>query len=347
MKTIFKLILMLLIVGNYASAQKTENKNPAEKKKNITQTYELNTNEKVSLNNKFGDIKINTWSENKIKVDIVIEVSARTEAKAIKIIDGIVIKHNKADGLVTFKTLIDRSYEGGNSIHYDDNGNGASISKTTTTTISKNSKTTVKLDCDDNASYSGNSQSMSINYTVYLPSSTKMKIRNEFGNTIIDDYAGALDIGNEYGNLTAGILSSESNEIVIEYGNADIKSLVNPDFKIGYGNCDIATINGNGEMHFDYSSDITLGFGKDIGNLKITNGYSAMEITVNENANATFIINTSYGNVRSKNKALEIKTDKDDDEDGCCNFTKKHEGKIGNGTAKINIKSDYGSIKFR
>jgi hypothetical protein len=349
MKTIFKLALILLLAGNNATAQNTNNKNDIEKKKNITQTYELAASDKVSLSNKFGDIKINTWTENKIKVDIEIEVSAKTEAKAVKIIDGIVIKHSKSDGLVSFKTVIDQSYGGGNSVHYDDDGNGASISKTISTTTSKSSKSNEKCDCDDNYNYSynGNSQSMRINYTVYLPSQTKMKLRNEFGNTTIDNYAGALDLVNEYGNLTAGILSSEANEIAIEYGNADIKSLINPDFKIGYGNCDIATINGNGEMHFDYSSDITLGFGKDIGNVKMTNGYSTMEITVDERANASFMINSSYGNVKSKNKALEIKTDKDDDEDGCCNFTKKHEAKIGNGTAKISINNDYGSIKFR
>ncbi len=348
MKTIFKLALLLLIVNNSAKAQNTYNKNDVEKKKSITQTYDLSGSDRVSLNNKFGDIKINTWKENKIKVDVEIEVSAKTEAKAIKIIDGIIIKHSKNDGLITFKTVIDQSYEGGNSVHYDDNGNGASISKTISTTTSKSNKNNEKCDCDDkyNYSYNGNSQSMRINYTVYLPSSTKMKLRNEFGNTTFDNYEGALDLVNEYGNLTAGILSNESNEIAIEYGNADIKSLINPDFKIGYGNCDIATINGNGEMHFDYSSDITLGFGKDIGNLKVTNGYSTMEITVNENANASFMINSSYGNVKSKNKSLEIKTDKDD-EDECCNFTKKHEGKIGNGTAKISIKNDYGTIKFR
>jgi hypothetical protein len=348
MKTIFKLIFILLIAGNNVIAQNTNNKSDIEKKKSITQTYELSAGDRVSLSNKFGDIKINTWTENKIKVDIEIEVSAKTEAKAIKIIDGIVVKHSKNDGLVTFKTIVEQSYGGGNSVHYDDNGNGASISKTISTTTSKSTKNNEKCDCDDNYNYSynGNSQSMRINYTVYLPSSTKMKLRNEFGNTNIDDYKGALDIVNEYGNLAAGVLSNEGNEIAIEYGNADIKSLINPDFKIGYGNCDIATINGSGEMHFDYSSDITLGFGKNIGNLKVTNGYSTMEITVNENANATFVINSSYGNVKSKNKALEIKTDKDD-EDDCCNFTKKHEGKIGNGTAKISIKNDYGSIKFR
>jgi hypothetical protein len=346
MKIIFKLILVLLIGGNSVSAQKADNKNDIEKKKNITQTYELSGSDRVSLSNKFGDIKIKTWTENKIKVDIEIEVSARTEAKAIKIIDGIAIKHSKNAGLVSFKTVIDDSYGGGNSVHYDDEGNGASISKTISTTTSKNSKTNEKFDDKYNYSYNGNSQSMSINYTVYLPTSTKMKLRNEFGNTHIDDYAGALDIVNEYGNLEAGILSNGTNEIAIEYGNAEIKSLINPDFKIGYGNCEIATINGTGEMHFDYSSDVTLGFGKDIGNLKITNGYSTMEMTVNENANATFLINSSYGNVKSKNKAIEIKTDKDDD-DGCCNFTKKNEAKIGSGTAKISIENDYGSIKFR
>ena len=256
MKTIFKLPLLLLAIGITVNVY---SQNETQKKKSISQSYELSNADKVSLSNKFGDIKINTWAENKIKVDIEIEVSAKSEAKAIKIIDGITVRHSKNAGLVTFKTIIDQQNGGGNSIHYDEDGDGASVSKKISKTVSNKTTASTNSDCNctdnDNYSYNGNSQSMQINYTVYLPKDTKMKLRNEFGNTTIGDYAGELDILNEYGNLTAGNLKNELNEISIEYGNADIQSLTNPDFKIGYGNCDIATINGTGEMRFDYASD--------------------------------------------------------------------------------------------
>ncbi len=352
MKTIFKhikFVMLLLLVSCYTNAQTSVKENDYEKTKKFTQTYDLTSNDKVSLNNQFGEIKIITWAEKKVKVDVDIEVGAKTEEKATRILDGITIKHNKNNGLVSFKTKIEESSNYSNT----SSNSSSTITKVNTKTSVKKTTTkngeTVNIVGNDencNCNYGNNSQSMKINYTVYLPTTTTLKIYNEFGNTTIDDYEGALTINNEYGNLVAGILSNKENEVSIEYGNAEIKSLTNPDLKIGYGNCDIATIAGKGEMRFEYAGDVTIGLGKDVGDLKINNDYSTLEITVSENANASFIVNSSYGDVKNKNEILNLKTEKDDN-DNCCNFTKKHEGKIGNGTAKIKIDNEYGKIKFR
>lgn len=352
----------MLLVSCSTNAQTSVKENDYQKTKKFTQTYDLESSDKVSLSNQFGNIKIITWADKKIKVDVDIEVVAKTDARATKILEGITIKHSKNDGLVSFKTIIE---ENGN---YNNNSNVTSTktgikgnTKTSTTTSIKTSATvitktnkdgeteTVNIVGDDencNCNYKNNSQSMKINYTVYLPATTTLKIYNEFGNTTIDDYKGVLTINNEYGNFNAGVLSNDNNEINIEYGNADIKSLKNPDLKIEYGNCDIGNIIGSGQLTFEYSSDVTIGLSKDIGDLKITNDYSTIEITVNENANASFVVKSSYGDVKNKNKALILINEKEED-DACCNFTKKHEGKMGTGAAKIKITNEYGKVKFR
>jgi hypothetical protein len=342
MKTVFKSLYyftLFLLVCLHTSAQNAVKEKEYEKTKNVSQSYSLSNSDKVYINNQFGNVKVNTWADTKIKVDVEIVVSAKTEARATKIIDGIVIKHDKTDGLVTFKTKIDET----TNTMYDENSN-----TTTKTVNTKNGKTVNKSGDDENCNcnYGKNSQSMKINYTVFMPATTTMKLYNSFGNILLSNYEGALDIKNEYGNLVAGNLSNASNEISIEYGNAEIKSLNNPDFKIGYGNCDIETISGKGEMHFDYSGDVSIGLGKDIGDLRISNDYSTLEVTVNENANASVVVNSSYGEVKNKNKNLILKTEQED-ESSCCNFTKKHEGKIGAGIAKIKIDNEYGKIKFR
>jgi hypothetical protein len=344
MKLIFKhieLCILFFCISITSFCQTSVKENDFLKTKKFTETYDLNKSDKASISNKFGNIKIITWKDNKIKVDVEIEVSAKTEARAIKVIDGINVKHNKSEGLVSFKTKIDETT----------NSYTSTKTNTTTTTkkvTTKNGETVDNVGEEENCNcnYSKNSQSMKINYTVYLPSITSLKLYNEFGNTVLQDYDGSLTIINEYGNLTAGKLTNENNEISVEYGNAEILSLMAPDFKIGYGNCDISNIVGNGTLNFDYCSDVSIGVNKETGDLKIGNDYSTMEINVNENANAAFTIKSSYGDVKSKNKALELKTEKDDDE-GCCNFTKKHEGKIGNGKAKIKIDNEYGKVKFR
>lgn len=365
MKTIFKhtkFLMLLLLVSCTTSAQTSVKENDYEKSKKFTQTYDLENNDKVSLSNQFGNIKIITWADKKIKVDVDIEVTAKTEAKATKIIDGINIKHSKKDGLVCFNTKIEEkaNYNNISNVTSTKTGTKTNI-KTNTTTTTKTSATvitktnkngeteTVNIVGDDdncNCNYKNNSQSMKINYTVYLPASTTLKMYNEFGNTFIEDYDGILTTNNEYGNFTASILTNKENEIVVEYGNAEIKTLTSPDIKISYGNCDITNVIGSGQLEFAYSSDVSIGVSKNVGDIKIINEYSTIEIAVNENTNASFLIKSSYGDVKNKNKNFALKTEKEED-DECCNFTKKYEGKIGTGASKIEIDNDYGKVKFR
>jgi hypothetical protein len=336
MKTIFKLALMLLIAGNNANAQNAYNQNEIEKKKSITQTYDLSGSDRVSLNNKFGDIKINTWAENKVKVDVEIEVNAKTEDKANKMLDGITISHSKANGQVVFKTKMEGNL-------YTGNMNGSDCGNCDNDNEESNSKGKSK------EGKKWNNQSMKINYTVYLPASTTLKMYNEFGNMNLPNYAGALDARNKFGNFIAENLSNAGNEILVEFGSADIKSITKPELTVKFGNCDLANVVGNGILNFEFSGDVNIILDKSVGDLKIKNSYSEIELTLNENTNASFDVKSSYGEVKNKNKNLSMKSDEDEEDEhkGCCDFTKNHRGTIGNGTAKININNSYGKVKFR
>jgi hypothetical protein len=333
MKTIFKLAIMLLIAVNNVNAQNTYNQGEIEKKKSITQTYDLSASDRVSLNNKFGDIKINTWAESNVKVDVEIVVNAKTEDKANKMLEGITIVHSKTNGQVIFKTKMEGNLYTGNMNGGDyDNGDEDSNNKGK----SKESK-------------KWNNQSMKINYTVYLPINTTLKLYNEFGNMNLPNYTGAIDARNKFGNFTAENLSNVGNEILVEFGSADIKSITKPELTVKFGNCDLANVVGNGILNFEFSGDVNIMLDKSVGDLKIKNSYSEIELTLNENTNASFDVKSSYGEVKNKNKNLSMKSDEDEEDDhkGCCDFTKNHKGTIGNGTAKININNSYGKVKFR
>jgi Putative adhesin len=191
---------------------------------------------------------------------------------------------------------------------------------------------------------------MEVNYTVYLPATTTLKLYNEFGNTTLGNYEGMLELHNKFGNVKAEELTASASEILVEFGNADIKSISKPDLTVKFGNCDLANVIGNGEMKFEFCGDVNISIDKNIGDVKIKNSYSNIELTANENTNATFAIKSSYGDVKNKSKFIVMKSDDDDDKDddrGCCDFTKNYEAKIGNGTSKININNSYGKIKFR
>ena len=49
------------------------------KQKNIKKTYSVNSNAGIDIDNKYGNISISTWDEDKIDIDITIKVNGPNE----------------------------------------------------------------------------------------------------------------------------------------------------------------------------------------------------------------------------------------------------------------------------
>lgn len=62
----------------------------------------------------------------------------------------------------------------------------------------------------------------SIDYTVKAPSSLNIDINNQFGDVFIDEWKGNAIIEVAYGNLTAGKLMAEDNDITLEFSKGSI-----------------------------------------------------------------------------------------------------------------------------
>jgi len=91
-------------------------------------------------------------------------------------------------------------------------------------------------------------QKFSIDYTVNIPSDKNLKVSNKYGNTILNELnaSGAFNI--QYGNFTANQLnapSSESMNLVLAYGKADIGSSNDMDIEVKYSTMNIG---GTGDL---------------------------------------------------------------------------------------------------
>ena len=75
-----------------------------EKTKTYTKSYPLSGSDKVSLENQFGEMKINTWDKNEIRVDVKIVTKGSTDEIAQKIMDNIEIEDSKTGSGVSFET---------------------------------------------------------------------------------------------------------------------------------------------------------------------------------------------------------------------------------------------------
>ena len=191
----FKTILgmALLFITVQATAQKKEEKTEKKryehfKERTISKTYSASGNT-LNINNSFGNVTVTTWDRNEIKVDIHIEASSTDKELADKMFENIDVTESKDGSEIKFKT---------------------------TTSKNKNSNYNCK-NCKS---------SMSINYTVQIPSNNTLKIENSFGAIKLPDYNGSVSLSSKFGSLTAGNLP-KTEKLLVEFGKATLKNVNN------------------------------------------------------------------------------------------------------------------------
>ena len=77
-----------------------------EKKRTISKTYTVGADDRLSIENSFGNITVTTWDKNEIQVDIEIGVRASTDEKAQRMMDQITVSDNQGGKDISFKTNI-------------------------------------------------------------------------------------------------------------------------------------------------------------------------------------------------------------------------------------------------
>jgi hypothetical protein len=247
-----------------------------------------------------------TWTNNEVKVDV--EIIAKTkssgqEDQLQRILDGITIEDGKSGDGVYFKT---------------------------------------KIDIHNNKSKKEENTQMEINYIVHLPASNPLKLRTQFGNTIVPDYSGPADIESKFGNLTAGNLSN-IKELSVQFGKADIESISNCKFSIGYSSFSVKKLSGDIDARFEFSDGVELNLDNNLKSFKLYNNYSTIKLIVGKDLSADFDFETHFGEFKNKS-AFDIKEEKEKDSEWRSpRFDYHYTGKSGNGTIKVTVKSNFGT----
>jgi hypothetical protein len=278
-----------------------------EKKKNYSKSYSLSGNEKVNINNQFGEVKINTWTKNEVKVDVTVTVKANTDEKAQSLLDNITIEDSKDGEGVSFKTSLGKEENKG------DNKN--------------------------------NHQSMEINYEVNMPAASPLNLQNQFGKSFVPDMSGPLEITQKFGDLVAGNLPN-IKELHVEFGSALVESISNCKVVIKFSKAEIKKMNGSIKGNFEFCGKVKLSLDNNVTDFNLNNSYSEIEIAVASSFGGDFEIHTNFGEFKNSS-SLSLKEDKDEDnENHGIRFDKDFNGKSGNGACKVKIKSSFGTIKL-
>jgi hypothetical protein len=279
-----------------------------EKTKNYSKSYSINGTDKITLNNQFGDMKINTWDKNEIKVDVIIVAKGNTEEIAQRILDNIYIEDNKSGSGVSFNTKM------------------------------KNDK--MNWNNDNKKEYK--ETGMKIDYTVFMPSGNYLSATNQFGPMTIPDFRGPVNLTSKFGSLTAGKLN-DVKEIDIEFGEARIESVNGGKITIKFSKADIHNVNGNVEARIEFCDKLKLGVDNNAKDLNIRSSYSTLYLNAASNLSSNIEIKTSFGDFSNKT-SFNIKKEGDDDEKYGPKFDKQFSGTAGSGANKLKVKSDFGEV---
>lgn len=290
--------------------------------KTFSKSFTVDRSDKINLNNQFGSITIKTWNKNEIKVDADIKAYAKTDNEAQKLLDDVVITATKTGDLVTYKTTMGER-----------NGNwGSSV---------KNGKTIWRRE-------------VKTHYVVYMPASNALTASQQYGNIIMDDFAGPTSLKVQYGNLTAGNLSNANNYISIQYGKGSVKDMGGANIKHQYGGgITIGNVVGNLDLNAQYTS-VNIASVKGVANIKhqygggTTIGSVSGAMNVNTQyapikigtLKANFTSRAQYGKVIIEN----IEDGKDVDVDA--QYSSVSLGFSTNYSADFDVRTNYGSFNY-
>ncbi|SDI22549.1 hypothetical protein [Winogradskyella thalassocola] len=361
MKIFYNICFLLLLMPTVISAS---NETPKvvkhEKQKTIKKSFNVNADATFNITNRYGNIDIITWSENRIDIQVIIKVEGNNESKVNEKLNELDVAFQSAPHKVSAITAID-----GNS--WD------------TSWWNK------KL---------GNNVKIEVNYVVKMPITNHVSLFNDYGYINLDKLEGNAYIKCDYGKVTTKELMGKSNSLhldytrnsyfeyinngtieadyseftvakakdlnleadyttsVIEiaenvvyecdYGSLKINSINNLDGKGDYLSLRLGTIYKTAKIRADYGSIKIDRLTPNTKKLDIDTEFVGITIGIDSDYNFDFNIDIDFGSLRESDgfNFTEKNTD---------NFGKKYIGYHGtpNSNNSVLIKSEYGSITFK
>lgn len=259
--------------------------------KTYAESFNVDGDGSVRLENRYGEIRVETWDRDEVKIDVRIKVSASDQEDADKTFDRIRIDFTSSGNSASATTSIgDRKSKGGliEKIFSGDWGWG-----------------------------NGNSNDYKIYYEVKMPASADLTTAAKYCDVELPDLSGNTDLSVGYGDLYAGDLTGERHSLSVSYGSARVGSLVGrAEIRMRYSE---GTLSEGGDIRYDGRySEFRMG---DVGDLNLNIGYedieieSAREIRMDGNYNdvevdrvETLIIDGNYNDweVNLVEKELEV-----------------------------------------
>ncbi|KFF09955.1 hypothetical protein IW20_21925 [Flavobacterium hydatis] len=347
MKKHYNFLILLLIIPFLGFAN---DDGYSTKQKTIKKTYIVNSDAGIDIDNKYGNISVTTWDEDKIDIEVIIKVSGSNEKWVNEKLNSINVDITALKSMLTAITNI-----------------GSSSLKSM-----------------------GSSNNFEINYTLKIPKNGTVKLNNKYGNITTGDLASTADIFCKYGKVNLGRLNGNTNTIHIEYcQNSSINYIKNGNIEARYSglkinsagkinldtnytdivmgdsqnikyDCNYGTFKfqkmgsvagaGNyltvniGEISNMLSVDLNYGnlavgiINEKANNINVTSGYSDVSLGYDSNYAFDFDISTRYSGLKTDSSMQISNSEEKSNAKKVSGFYKKK------GQNKLVLTSNYGSI---
>ena len=360
MKLPFKILIVLLVLPALVFANENPKfKGKYTKTKTINKEYTVNAEAALLVVNRYGNIDIITWNENRTVIEVVITTNGNNEEMVQKKLDAINVEFSGNASKVIAKTII-KGKKGSSWSLWGKNKNNVS---------------------------------MEINYTIKLPVTNSVDLSNDYGAISINNLDGHARISCDYGQVIIGALNADNNYLDFDYTqnstigymksgkiNADYSGFVlkkterlelnadytgseitevadlnyNSDYgkiKVGkagkingrgdYTPLNVGTLSGAMNINTDYGSVTVDRIIRTAGDITIRSDYAGIHLGYDSDYHFDFTIDLLYTSLKGKEDLEILNTSKD-------HSNKFYSGYYGskNSGNTINIKSNYGRVSL-
>ena len=218
---------LLLAIGSFGRTG--GEKDDANASRTLSESFSVIQGSNLEVINKYGQVVINTWDNDSIRLEIEITAFGKSMIDARKTLDRVDVDFRQSGNYLTVESTFDKN----------------------TNYIKEFWKV---IEDESRALFS--KSKIEINYKIFVPKRVNITLDNRFGDVYLQDFDGTARITVNHGNLRANNFTSNAI-IEVGFGDMEAKSIKTGKLtvKAGKANIDkigVATINSS-------SSEITIG----------------------------------------------------------------------------------------
>lgn len=349
MKIIHNYLLLLLFIPGLAFAGIVKGKYTREKK--INKVYVVNNNAALQVGNKYGNIVITTWDEDRTEIEVIITVSGNDDEDVVKRLNSLDVDFEATKSLVSARTRIGNFRARGRNINMEIN---YTIKIPKNGTLGLNNQYGgirlgkiyggMNIDCQygsltiDEANAENNRIDLQYCGGSHIKYIKAAQLKMQYSDMDITK-AGKIVGDAQYTPLKIGDIGDAS--MTLQYGDFKVNTADKINLKAEYTTCKFGRIDNLLNIGINYGDINVSEVATSARNIVVNSTYGTTRLGLAGSLGFNFEFRLEYGSLSGKDllKFTE-KSEKD--------FSSYYKGTSasGSGQCKLYGKSEYGDIKL-